>query len=99
MDDSDTENFHEVANIMEEVDQKLIFKNAFDYVKSRTNKNIVTIADVLCYFLKKDISNEDKLNLGWTAINMIHDRQKNMNMSDEHKKKIINKIIENMFDE
>ena len=99
MDDSDTENSHETMELLQQIDQKLIFKHAFDYVKSRTHKDIVTIADVLCYFLKKDISNEDKLNLGWTAINMIHERQKNMNMSDEHKKKIINKIVEIMFNE
>ena len=30
---------------------------------------------------------------------MIEDRQKNMNMTDEHKKMIINKIIEIIFDE
>ena len=97
MDDSRTQNFDQEANIIKKVDQKLIFQTAFDYVKSRTNKKIVTIADVLFYFLQKNISNKDKINLGWLAINMIEDRQKNMNMTDQHKKMILDKIIEIMF--
>ena len=99
MDYSLTPNFDQQANIIKKVDQKFIFQSAFDYVKSRTNKKIVTIADVLFYFLQKNISNKDKINLGWLAINMIEDRQKNMNMTDQHKKMILDKIIEIMFNE
>ena len=99
MDDSDTENYQEVMELLQQTDQKIIFKKAFDYVKSRTNKDIVTIADVLCYFANKNTSKDDKFHLGWTAINMIHNRQKNMNMTDEHKKIIINKIFNDIFDE
>lgn len=99
MDYSRTQNFDQQANIIKKVDQKFIFQSAFDYVKSRTNKKIVTIADVLFYFLQKNISNKDKINLGWLAINMIEDRQKNMNMTDQHKKMILDKIIEIMFNE
>lgn len=99
MDDTDTENSHEVMELLQQIDQKIIFKKAFDYVKSRTNKDIVTIGDVLGYFAKKDTLKEDKFHLGWTAINMIHDRQKNMNMPDQDKKILINKIFKDIFDE
>ena len=99
MDDTDTENSHEVMELLQQIDQKIIFKKAFDYVKSRTNKDIVTIGDVLGYFANKDTSKDDKFHLGWTAINMIHDRQKNMNMPDEDKKILINKIFKDIFDE
>ena len=97
MDDTDTENSHELMELLQQIDQKIIFKKAFDYVKSRTNKDIVTIGDVLGYFANKYTSKDDKFYLGWTAINMIHDRQKNMNMPDEHKKILINKIFEDIF--
>lgn len=99
MDDIDTANYHEVMELLQQMDQKIIFKKAFDYVKSRTNKDIVTIGDVLGYFANKYTSKDDKFYLGWTAINMIHDRQKNMNMPDEHKKILINKIFNDIFDE
>ena len=40
--------------LMEQLDQKMIFKKAFDYVKSRTNKDVVTIGDMLHYFVNKN---------------------------------------------
>jgi len=99
MDDTDQETSRGVMELMQQIDQKNIFKKSFDYVKSRTNKDIVTIGHVLGYFANKDTLKDDKFHLGWTAINMIHDRQKNMNMTDEDKKILINKIFKDIFDE
>ena len=98
MDDTDKEESHELMELMEQLDQKIIFKKAFDYGKSRTNKDVVTIGDMLHYFVNKNTSSNDKITLGWTAISMINERQDSMNMSDEDKKLLVNKIIKDMFE-
>ena len=99
MDDTDQSNNHELMDSLRTLDQKALFNQSFDYVRSRTNKQTVTIGEVLGFLINNNTLKEDKFHLGWTAMSMMRDKKeslKNKGIDDESFKKIFESIVENM---
>ena len=86
------------------LDQKSVFNDAFKYIKNKTNKNKVTLGDLIYYLLKeKEKENESEKNikfkLGFTAIVMfkhLKEEGKFGSLSESESKLIIQKIAEDM---
>tara|TARA_Y100000389_G_scaffold77356_2_gene74094 strand:+ start:7098 stop:7415 length:318 start_codon:yes stop_codon:yes gene_type:complete len=86
--------------IFDNVDvQKALFKEAFEFVRKKQNKtedDIISISNILHYFIKEDTSKKDKIALSWTAICMIKHSQHEMEFTDEETNGLISNIIKKL---
>lgn len=92
----------ELSESLLKLDQKSVFNDAFKYIKNKTNKNKVTVGDLI-YYLYKEKENESEKNikfkLGFTAIVMfkqLKEEGKFGSLSESESKLIIQKIAEDM---
>lgn len=86
----------ELMESLKDLDQRDLFKKAFDYVKSKTNKEKVTIGEIIHYFNEAEKEDDYKFTLGFTALAMLTDKKEAMNVSERDLKLITDKIIEDM---
>lgn len=90
--------FAALSKSLEALDQSELFKQAFNYVKKKTNVKTVNIGLMMNCFLEETIGQNDKFALGWTTLAILRDRKEHLlkTMTEEDFLKITQTIIENM---
>ena len=83
---------------LKQIDQSKIFEEAFNFIRQKTNKIIVTIGDVMYYFSIEETSRR-KFILGWTLLSMLNDRKESLlkiipeSAYNKIKEKVINDMV------
>ena len=87
-----------LSKSLTKLDQSKLFKDAFNYVKSKKNVKTVNIGLMMDCFLKETTNKEDKFALGWTVLAMMQDRKENLlkKIPENDFQKIYQSIIEKM---
>lgn len=85
--------------LQEKIEQNELLKYAFEYVRGKqdkSEKDNISIADVLHYSLHKDTEKKDKISLCWCAICMIKHCQYEMEYTDEEVKSLTDNIMKKL---